>query len=198
MGALLGNYCPYTRMKLFYSCHNLRPSDFACRKLYGRLQTLECNETLVLAWSTPCKKESRRLRFWLLLGQILALTKNGTISPRKVCVIFEVWLGVKLWISTTLSSPKFCPIPGNREVFKMSRYFFVPMFNPVAIKCGFMTLSSFSAPNTIREVGFFVWNTGGMSEGLYAITRQFVHFTSVSTGNIFSSTNTKAFRHLHA
>ena len=125
---------------------------------------------LVFAWSTTHKKYSRRLRYELLLGKMSTLTINRTFTPRKAYVDFELWLGAESWISTTLSSPKFFSNHSNREFFKISRNSFVPTFKPAAMKCKFMTFPSLAvAPNAIREAGFFVWNTGGTSEGSYVI-----------------------------
>ncbi|CAI9722545.1 Hypothetical predicted protein [Octopus vulgaris] len=100
--------------------------------------------------------------------------------------------------------PKLLLHPSNRKLFRMSRYFFVPIFKPDSIKCKSMTLPSLAtAPNTITVVGFLVSNTGGMSEGLYTITLEFLQFTSASTNTrIFPAPrclmNNRSFGHLLA
>ena len=130
-----------------------------------------------------------------------ALTKNGIFSLRKASVAFEVWLDAESWINTTLSSPKLCSIHGNRKVFIMSRYSFIPIFKLTAMKCGLTLPSLAVAQNTTREAGFLVWKTGGTSEGSYAITQEFLRFISASTTAFpapWCLMNDRCFGHLSA
>ena len=81
-----------------------------------------------------------------------------------------------------------------KEVFKMSNFPFVLIFNTTAMECGFMTLLSLTtAPITIRKAGFLIWKPGWTSEEPYIITLASLRFTSESLVNFILSANSRAF-----